>query len=177
MKKVEMYICDICQDTHENEKTMLIHEEYCIKKKIREDAEKVRRVSTGQLTIQQIIDKCHILSEHKHLHVFIRDETCAKYHNWSVLYLDSYRGYYDELAIDPCQDSNNGINLGKFTQEMEESIGAIYGGWKCGEYTMYQDTFVWISEVGHSSGLIVKDLKLSDDSSQIWLIGCQEKSS
>jgi len=173
MRFVQMYACDVCRETSEDEQYMLRHEKHCLESKRREDEEVARRVASGQLTIQQILEKCKALEAHGDLPVRVIDEATALYHDWAVLGTHSYRGYYAELSIDPYSEDQKrpGFTLSRFTEEMKSSVGRTYSGWKGGDYCMHTDTFVWISEVGVSGGLMVKDLRLSDGGTEIWLVG------
>ena len=78
----------------------------------------------------------------------------GKYHN--PLCLSSFRGYYDQLAID--QTSNDEKKLGIFLKECEEAVGKVFTGWKGGDFTMYEHTLVWVSEIGCCDNIIITDI-------------------
>jgi hypothetical protein len=75
---------------------------------------------------------------------------------------ESYRGYYDHLAIEP---GGGPVPVGDFLHRCREAKGATFTGYKGGEYVMGDDTPVWVSEYGHASevgltGVSVGDLEV-----------------
>lgn len=56
----------------------------------------------------------------------------------------SYRGYYEDLAFEPCKDST--------AQEMlnyaKEALGKTYEGYKGGEFKMHEFTECWLANYG-----------------------------
>lgn len=60
----------------------------------------------------------------------------------------SYRGYYDHLTLEPSKGPP--VGLADCIEILKENVGATYGGWKGGEYTMYGDTPTWVSPHGVS---------------------------
>lgn len=68
--------------------------------------------------------------------------------------LSSYRGYYDQLAVEPVNSGNT--TVGQFLSECEAAVGKTFTGWKGGDYTMDEDTRVWVSEHGraHSTAVV-----------------------
>lgn len=167
MREATVFICDICGDSDEDYRKMVVHEEIC---RLRKEAEKkelaerkAKRKATGQLTIGQIISKCEILPN---LPIMIVSKSSAKYNGKYPKKTHSYRGYYDELAIDT---GSKAISLSSFLDEMRSSLRRIYGGWKGGDYSMCEDTFVWLSEPGEASQVIVTDVHLSSSGESIYL--------
>lgn len=67
-------------------------------------------------------------------------------------YYDSYRGYYEFVAVDPCDDP---ITVAEFLELTKVAIGATYAGYKGGNFTMSKNTPVWISHYGEASGWCV----------------------
>jgi hypothetical protein len=63
--------------------------------------------------------------------------------------LDSWRGSYNELAID-YDDSVKGMSFKKFHKMMNDAIGETFTGYKGGEYTMNRQTPVWAAHYGES---------------------------
>lgn len=63
--------------------------------------------------------------------------------------LDSYRGYYDQIAVTPGHST-----VGAVLERCREALaGETFQGYKGGEYTMDEHTAVWYAEYGHTSGL------------------------
>lgn len=59
----------------------------------------------------------------------------------------SYRGYYDQLAFEPCEGP---ITVGRLLQFARSALGATYQGWKGGDFTMGPYTDCHLAEVGHT---------------------------
>ena len=70
--------------------------------------------------------------------------------------VDSYRGYYDELAIEP----GGTATVADAVAMLEESIGATFEGYKGGDYTMYGHTPVWSAPYG-STGAPVTGITIT----------------
>lgn len=68
--------------------------------------------------------------------------------------LDSYRGYYDHLAIGWTADCQT-WNVANMIELLESAIGSTYTGWKGGEYTMDQLTPVWADNPGQASSTAI----------------------
>ena len=56
----------------------------------------------------------------------------------------SYRGYYDQLAFEPAKD----VKVGEALALAESALGATYGGWKGGDFTMDEHTEVNLAVFG-----------------------------
>lgn len=73
----------------------------------------------------------------------------------------SFRGYYDELAFEPRRN----IAIGDMLAAARSALGATFGGYKDGEYTMGNYTDCWIANYGESSdnkiGPLLLELLLS----------------
>ena len=63
---------------------------------------------------------------------------------------DSYRGYYDHLALG--YEDGHLITAGGLKELAEAALGATYDGWKGGSYRMTRDTPVWIANPGDCWG-------------------------
>lgn len=63
--------------------------------------------------------------------------------------LDSYRGYYEDLAIGVNVDSI-APSVAEFVKELEGAVGKTFHGYKGGEYVMSRNTNVWFSNHGMS---------------------------
>jgi hypothetical protein len=70
--------------------------------------------------------------------------------------LDSYRGYYDHLALGFAEESR--ISCGELLARLNAAVGTTFGGWKGGEYTMYEDTPVWAANPGRSTDTAIVDV-------------------
>jgi hypothetical protein len=70
--------------------------------------------------------------------------------------LHSYRGYYEDLAIG--YERHAECTVGQFVARLEEANGTVMTGWKGGEYVMNDDTAVWMSKPGESTGMAIIDV-------------------
>lgn len=64
--------------------------------------------------------------------------------------LDSYRGYYDQLALDFTQGEEN--TVGNLLAECKSALGKTFHGYKGGEYRMGADTPIWVADHGQCYG-------------------------
>jgi hypothetical protein len=75
--------------------------------------------------------------------------------------LDSYRGYYDQLAINYAIDiddngKENKMIVGEFLEICEKAVGSYFEGYKGGKFKMGKGTPVWVSNYGYvnSTGVL-----------------------
>lgn len=66
---------------------------------------------------------------------------------------DSYRGYYDQLAVQPCTTAKT---INQLIKVLVDSVGCTFTGYKGGEYTMYWDTDVYYANYGETGPSITK---------------------
>ena len=66
--------------------------------------------------------------------------------------VDSYRGYYSDLAIEP---SNEKINVEKFLVMLKDSLGKTFEGYKGGDYVMEENTPLWMANYGDCGEAVV----------------------
>lgn len=71
--------------------------------------------------------------------------------------LSSWRGSYDELALgyklsgyDNDSEHFANTKADKLLEHLKSAIGKEYEGYKGGDYTMNEDTPVWVANYGHS---------------------------
>lgn len=57
----------------------------------------------------------------------------------------SYRGYYDELAFSPEENTT----IGEMLEHAKNALGATFEGYKGGDFTMDEFTPCWIAEYGN----------------------------
>lgn len=100
--------------------------------------------SETQLTLGQMIDKL------KHLHP---DTLAVGFGD-----LNSYRGYYHDLAFEP---SDKEKPISTLLAQCQAAMGEIFHGYKGGEYQMGRNTPLWISEYGSVIGMKLVDLTIN----------------
>jgi hypothetical protein len=77
--------------------------------------------------------------------------------------LDSYRGYYEELAIEYSAATANLLTAGEFVTDLESAIGNTYEGYKGGSFTMTERTPLWCANYGESGGWAPAEVVERDD--------------
>jgi len=65
--------------------------------------------------------------------------------------LDSYRGYYDHLALGYTDDVRP--TVGEILDKAKAAMGRTFMGYKGGDFVMNEHTPLWVSNHGHSGGL------------------------
>ena len=126
--------------------------------KIMEANRKIEISSTGQYTLGMLIDKLKQIQESN------KDEEpnmgiTFSFGNLVPDGLDSYRGYYNELAIGYMDMTHETITVPIFIQELEAAVGKTFYGYKGGEYVMTENTPLWVSKYGDNSGTYICDVK------------------
>jgi len=90
-------------------------------------------------------------------------------------YPHSYRGSYDELAFEPLTPVRavrggfkvGGMTAGEILDMARDCVGAVFYGYKGGEFTMYESTPVHVAEYGNcgpelTPEFFVLDFKLGE---------------
>lgn len=72
-------------------------------------------------------------------------------------WLHSYRGVYEQLALD--YDDKTEITVGQLVAKLKDAIGKTFHGWKGGEYTMDEDTPVWVDKDRDASSTAIVDVE------------------
>lgn len=75
-------------------------------------------------------------------------------------YLDSYRGYYADLAFSPTEDIRT---VGEVLLNCKNALGQTFEGYKGGDFVMGEHTPLWLSAYGSSSGQRVMGLDTNKD--------------
>jgi len=75
--------------------------------------------------------------------------------------LDSYRGYYSDLALD--YDERHSKTVKVLLEQCQSALGATFEGYKGGDYMMGEDTPLWVSHYSQSSGRAILGLSTLDD--------------
>lgn len=57
----------------------------------------------------------------------------------------SYRGYYEDLAIEPVADA---VIVSCVLGQAQRALGEVFEGYKGGEYPMHKNTLLWVSHYG-----------------------------
>lgn len=69
---------------------------------------------------------------------------------------DSYRGYYDHLALGFAGDYGaKGQTVADLLEQARKALGAEFTGWKGGDYTMHEDTPLWVANPGNTGSTAI----------------------
>lgn len=68
--------------------------------------------------------------------------------------LDSYRGYYEQLALEYV-DTGEVPTAASLLTKLKAADGATFEGYKGGEFTMDRSTLVWVANYGSSGHTII----------------------
>lgn len=69
---------------------------------------------------------------------------------------DSYRGYYDEIALGHGHyEYPHPITRDILIQRIEEAMGPVFTGWKGGEFVYDANTPVWVANPGQCEGYAI----------------------
>lgn len=94
--------------------------------------------------------------------------------------LHSYRGYYDHLAVGYESSHERNVRFQRsgligerqaapscrvpeFLKALKNAIGGTYTGWKGGEYTMDEETPIWVADSGDATGTGITGIQLESD--------------
>lgn len=81
----------------------------------------------------------------------LKKEPPEKVCRWGFGHPHSYRGYYDELAFEPCEN----VTVNQMLADAEQSLGKTFTGYKGGDYEMCEWTEVWIANEGEAGGEVI----------------------
>lgn len=72
---------------------------------------------------------------------------------------DSYRGYYEDLALGFRESDSEELTVAQLLEEMQEANGREFSGWKGGEFEMGDSTPLWVANRGDATGTAVTGVK------------------
>ena len=81
--------------------------------------------------------------------------------------IDSYRGYYSDLAISVQYEREVSVKV--FLSALRTALNTHFEGYKGGQYLMDADTPLWCSEWGEASNKAIIDVSVTDDHVALWL--------
>ena len=100
---------------------------------------KAKCSAQGQFTLGELVAK---------LEQFNREDKLQFSDGTNPDSMDSYRGYYEDLAIDRSFDI---ITVGTFLDRAIDAVGNTFIGYKGGDFLMNKMTLVWVAEYGDTS--------------------------
>ena len=109
-------------------------------------AEQKKKRAEGQMTLGKLIEALEGLNPERKV--------------VGLGQLDSYRGYYEDLAFGPDETPRT---VGDLLAECKKAMGRYFTGYKGGEFLMGEDTPLWVSAYGDASGLKLMRLHTESD--------------
>lgn len=102
--------------------------------------------TSPQLTLGELIAKCEAIYEKQ-----TEDKTvCFDFEYLYPTGIHSWRGAYNELALNFNSEDEGSITLEAFLTMLKDSLGKEFEGWKGGEFTMHKNTPIWVAKPNHS---------------------------
>lgn len=78
-------------------------------------------------------------------------------------YIDSYRGYYTDLAISDCKPVDPIMSVAEWRGVVEEALATTFQGYKGGDYPATPGKPLWRSEWGKASSEAIIDVRVESD--------------
>ena len=72
--------------------------------------------------------------------------------------LNSYRGYYQDLAIS-YSDESKSPTVEEFLELLREAIGTDFTGYKGGKFTINEDSMVWVAQWGNNTNVALSGVR------------------
>lgn len=103
--------------------------------------------TAGQITLGQLIDLVEKRPPDQDVYL--------DHHHLRPKGIGSYRGHYDQLAIEYDCDDHPRVTTAEFLKMLREVEGKTLTGYKGGDYLMTRDTMVWVSNYGKATDVAV----------------------
>lgn len=123
-----------------------------------------RMKRSDQLTLGIMIQKLEPIVEKQKE----RKDEATVFYDFGNLFpteIDSWRGSYAELALNYTESGESPMKVSAFLSLLKESVGKTFQGYKGGDFTMSNDTPVWVANYGRSGNTAVIDIV--DDGYQV----------
>jgi hypothetical protein len=78
------------------------------------------------------------------------------------LCLTSFRGYYEDLAIEFSDAPREYVTVAEFLTTLKEAVGKVYTGYKGGDYKMTRNTRIWVANYSHTSNTTIIGVRPCD---------------
>lgn len=104
------------------------------------------REHPNQFTLGQLIDELEGVSDKTK---GIRFDFCSLV----PIGLDSYRGYYEDLAIGWSPDTAPTVGL--LLEYLKAKLGSTVHGWKGGKYTVSRDQLLFVANPGETGSTVI----------------------
>lgn len=100
----------------------------------------------AQITLGQLIDGLEAASS---------DEVCFDFGGLAPTSIDSYRGFYEHLALGHTKEAYEYKDRKALLAELHRAAESVFEGYKGGYYRMSRDTPVWVANYGESTSTAV----------------------
>ena len=128
-----------------------------------------KKRSVEQMTLGQLIEQLEKMNPDSGV-------ICSTDTSMVFTTFDSYRGYYDDLALGYItkdyheEGKNDEIHTVKdFLAEAKSCLGKTFYGWKGGEFIMGANTPLWVAHSGHTSDFVIDRIEESCGSCFVYL--------
>lgn len=108
-----------------------------------------------QLTLGQFIDRLKELKQDSSI--------CFEFCCLTPTTLESYRGYYEDLALGFEEEGWGSPSVGELLAICEEAVGETMQGYKGGDYLMDRDTALWVANSGIAGSTAIVGILGDDD--------------
>lgn len=107
-----------------------------------------RRASAANLTVGQLLHRLEGYAEDCPIQVRGASP-------WLNGKMTSYRGYYEDLALEPSNTDQGHNTVGALRDLLTQGIGQIMHGYKGGEYPITEQTLLWVAAYGETGQMLL----------------------
>ena len=113
-----------------------------------EKMNKERIENSKNLTLGALLERLSNFEDYKEIILSTGDFLKNSY--------DSYRGYYEDISIEPSTDNEDNMTVGKLEELVNKALsdGIMYG-YKGGEFGIESSTLVWVAFYGCTGQMLV----------------------
>jgi hypothetical protein len=76
--------------------------------------------------------------------------------------ISSYRGYYEDLAIEFSDQPDEWPTVESFLTTLREAVGKTFGGYKGGDFVMTGRSRIWVANYSHTSDTTIVGIRDCD---------------
>ena len=113
-----------------------------------EKMNKERIENSKNLTLGALLEKLSNFEDYKEVILSTGDFLKNSY--------DSYRGYYEDISIEPSTENEDNMTVGKLEELVNRALsdGTMYG-YKGGDFDIESSTLVWVAFYGCTGQMLV----------------------
>lgn len=72
---------------------------------------------------------------------------------------DSYRGYYEDLALSYSTNPEHKLTAGELLQKAKECINKNFSGYKGGSFQMDKNSIIWLANYGETTDILLSGIR------------------